>query len=127
MTSDDSKLFRDVRTKRDLLRSSDQFGDMELRTQWECLESKWRELIDRTVAFGVLSQTVLAQPSQQQFHCEISKAASELEEIGRDLANELKKGYEKLEAAINDPRDSASEPCLEREALPGLADGQPQA
>jgi hypothetical protein len=95
--SDEAKLLQEIREKRDLLRLRAHLGTMDMRSQWESLETKWKQLIDRT------------------------EASSELEDFGRQLAGELKKGYERLEAAMKDVRRQVSEPCLEHKEVEQLA------
>lgn len=95
--SNEPKLFREIREKRDLLRLRAHLGTMEMQSQWESLESKWDQLLDRM------------------------ETSSELGDVGLKLADELRKGYEKLEAAIAAARHECPEPCLEQEEVEGLA------
>jgi hypothetical protein len=90
-------LFHQIREKRDRLRLQAHLGTIEVRSLWETLDKKWKELIDRTSAPG------------------------ELQTFERELACELKKGYEKLEAAMKNIRHQVSEPCLERKDVEQLA------
>ncbi len=90
-------LFQRVREERDRLRLQANLGTTEIRSQWETVEKKWKELIDRTAA------------------------PSELQIFERELACELRKGYERLEAAMKNIRQQASEPCLERKDVEQLA------
>lgn len=93
----EATLFQEIRERRDRLRVRAHLGAMEMRTQWETLEAKWRQLVDRTAAPG------------------------ELQDFNRQLARELRKGYERLEAAMKDIRHQASECCLERNEVEHLA------
>ena len=97
MMSNEAKRLQELREKRDLLRLRVHLGTMEMRSQWESLESKWRRLIDRM------------------------ETSSELEDAGRKLEDELRKGYERLEAAIADARHEGPEPCLEHKEVEDLA------
>jgi hypothetical protein len=97
MMSDEAKLLQEIREKRDLLGLRAHLATMDMRSQWESLETKWEQLIDRT------------------------EASSELEDFGRQLGGELKKGYERLEAAMKDVRRQVSEPCLEHKEVEQLA------
>lgn len=89
MSNEEAKLLAGIRVKRGLLRLRAHLGTMEARSQWESLEPQWKELMDRT------------------------EASCELEDFGRRLARELKKGYERLEAAMKEVGHQASGPCLE--------------
>lgn len=95
--SNETKLLQEIREKRDLLRLRTHLGTMEMRRQWDSLEAKWKRLLDRM------------------------ETSSELEDAGRKLADELKKGYEKLEAGIAAARHECPEPCLDHKEVEDLA------
>lgn len=93
----EATLFHRIRETRDRLSLQAHLGSIEFRSQWEALEEKWKELIDRTAA------------------------PRELQSFKRQLACELEKGYERLEAAMKNIRHQAYEPCLERKDVEQLA------
>lgn len=95
--SNEPRLLREIREKRDLLRLRAHLGTMEMRSQWDSLEEKWKRLLDRM------------------------ETSSELEDAGRNFVDELKKGYEKLEKAIAAARHECPEPCLEKKEVEDLA------
>ena len=95
--SNETKLLQEIQEKRDLLRLRAHLGTMEMRSQWDSLEAKWKRLLDRM------------------------ETSNELEDAGRKLVDELKKGYEKLETAIASARHECPEPCLEQKEVEDLA------
>jgi uncharacterized coiled-coil DUF342 family protein len=95
--SNETKLLQEIQEKRDLLRLRAHLGTMEMRSQWDSLEAKWKRLLDRM------------------------ETSNELEDAGRKLVDELKKGYEKLETTIAAARHECPEPCLEQKEVEDLA------
>ncbi len=97
MNNEPRELLQVIRETRDRLQLRAHLGTMEMRSHWESLESKWKQLVERMETSG------------------------EVEDVGRKLADELRKGYEKLEAGIADARHECPEPCLEQKEVEDLA------
>ena len=77
---DKATLIEELREKKDLLRLRVHLGSMEARSQWDALEAKWRLFVE---------ESGLRETSK---------------DVGRQLAEELRKGYTKLEAALASAR-----------------------
>lgn len=76
---DQETLIDELREKKDRLRLRIRLGSMEARSQWEELESKWKRFVEQA---------------------RLREASKDVQEAGKRLADELLKGYSRLEAAL---------------------------
>lgn len=74
------EILEKLRRQRDELRLKAHLGKAEARDEWEELEGKWNALKEKLKAAGG----------------EAGEAKSDIGAAARDLASELKKGYERI-------------------------------